>query len=181
LADQLGRPVHGGLRIAPSTIGRLLRRMGLHTVPVSCQETRWGRVAMLDLHSAQAAGGLTEQTRAQLAAAQRRQVPHIQASQPGDLVCIDTSYSGELKGVGKVWQYTACDAAGSLAVAQVSLGFSAKAAARFLTRRFFPTYQASGWPLQRILADPGSEHRGAFDRACQERDIRHCRTKPRHA
>jgi transposase InsO family protein len=173
LANQLRRPEHGGLAVAPSTIYRLLRRVGL--------QTRWERLAVLEAHSAQAAGLLTERTRRQLAAAQRRQAPHVQASRPGELVCLDTFYIGKLKGVGKVWQYTACDAACSFAVAQVSLEFSAAAAARFLTRRVLPTLQAAGWPLQRNLTDQGSEYRGVFDTICAEHGIRHTRTKPRHA
>lgn len=173
LANQLRRPEHGGLAVAASTIYRLLRRVGL--------QTRWERLAVLEAHSAQAAGLLTERTRRQLAAAQRRQGPHVQASRPGELVCLDTFYIGKLKGVGKVWQYTACDAACSFAVAQISLEFSAAAAARFLTRRVLPAFQTAGWPLQRILTDQGNEYRGAFDKACAERGIRHTRTKPRHA
>jgi transposase InsO family protein len=173
LADQLRRREHGGLRIAASTIYRLLRRMGL--------QTRWERLCVLEAHSARTAGLLTERTRRQLAAAQRRQAPHIQASQPGDLVGIDTFYVGKLKGVGKVWQYTACDAACSFAVAQVSLEFSARAAARFLTGRVLPAYRAAGGALQRILTDQGNEYRGAFDQACARAGIRHTRTKPRHA
>jgi len=35
---------------------------------------------------------------------------HVAASQPPELVCLDTFYIGQLKGVGKVWQVTACDA-----------------------------------------------------------------------
>jgi hypothetical protein len=136
---------------------------------------------VLEAHSAQTAGLLTERTRRQLAAAQRRQAPHIQATQPGELVCLDTFYIGKLKGVGKVWQYTACDAACSFAVAQVSLDFSAAAAARFLANRVLPTFQAAGWPLRRVLTDQGNEYRGAFDIVCAERRIRHTRTKPRHA
>jgi transposase InsO family protein len=173
LADQLCRPEHGGLRVAPSTIYRLLRRRGL--------QTRWERLAVLEAHSAQAAGLLTERTRRQLAAAQRRRAPHIQASKPGELVPLDTFYIGKLKGVGKVWQYTACDAACSFAVAQVSLEFSARAAARFLTHRVLPTFQGAGWPIQRVLTDHGSEYRGVFDKVCAERGIRHTRTRPRHA
>jgi len=173
LADQLRRPEHGGLRFASSTIYRLLRRMGL--------QTRWERLAVLEAHSARAAGLLTERTRRQLAAAQRRQAPHIQASEPGELVCLDTFYIGKLKGVGKVWQYTACDAACSFAVAQVSLEFSAEAAGRFLARRVVPTYQAAGWRLQRVLTDQGSEYRGVFDKACVAQAMRHTRTRPRHA
>ncbi|MCJ7511761.1 MAG: helix-turn-helix domain-containing protein [Anaerolineales bacterium] len=96
LVNQLDRPEHGGLRAAPSTIYRLLRRMG--------RQTRRERLAVLEVHSAQTAGLLTERTRRQLVAAQRRQAPHIQATEPGELVCVDTLYIGKLRGVGKVWQ-----------------------------------------------------------------------------
>src|SRR3989304_1828598 len=105
-------------------------------------QTRWERLAVLEAHSAQAAGLLTERTRRQMGAAQRRQAPHIQADQPGELVCVDTFYVGKLKGVGKVWQYTACDAACSFAVAQGSLHFSGAAGAPLLTRRGFPAFPA---------------------------------------
>ncbi|MDR7479739.1 MAG: integrase core domain-containing protein, partial [Armatimonadota bacterium] len=94
---------------------------------------------------------------------------------------LDTFYIGKLKGVGKVWQYTACDAACSYAMAQVATEFSADAAARFLTTRVLPAYRAAGWRVQRILTDQGSEYRGAFEQACQALRIRHTRTRPRHA
>lgn len=173
LALQLRLPEHGSWRVAPSTVYRLLRRCGL--------QTRWERLAVLEAHSAQAAGLLTERTRRQLIAAQRRQAPHVQASHPGDLVCLDTFYIGQLKGVGKVWQYTACDAACSYGIAQVSLEFSAAATANFLTSRVVPAFQKAGWQVQRVLTDQGNEFRGRFDQACRERGIRHTRTQPRHA
>ncbi|MBM3744445.1 MAG: transposase family protein [Acidobacteria bacterium] len=173
LAVQLARPEHGGWRVAPATIYRLLRRMGL--------STRFQRLAVLEAHSAQAAGLLTERTRRRLAAARRRRGPHVAAQHPGDLVCLDTFYIGKLKGVGKVWQYTACDAACSYAIAQVTTEFSANAAAQFLRTRVWPAYQAAGWPLRRVLTDQGSEYRGAFDQACQQFHIKHTRTRPRHA
>ncbi|MDR7465048.1 MAG: hypothetical protein QN209_10225, partial [Armatimonadota bacterium] len=67
--------------------------------------------------------------------------------------------------MGKVWQYTACDAACSYAIAEVGTEFSAEAAARFLTTRVVPAYRAAGWPIRRVLTDQGSEYRGAFDQA----------------
>jgi len=63
LAQQLALPEHGGWKVAASTIYRLLKRTGL--------QTRWERLAVLEAHSAQAAGLLTERTRRQLLAAQR--------------------------------------------------------------------------------------------------------------
>ena len=173
LAVQLARPEHGGWRVAPTTIYRLLRRAGL--------QTRWQRLAVLEAHSAQAAGLLTERTRRHLTTAQRRRSPHVAAHTPGELVCLDTFYIGKLKGVGKVWQYTACDAACSYAIAQVSTEFSAAAAARFLATRVLPAYRGAGWSVQRVLTDQGNEYRGALDQACRTLGIRHTRTQPRHA
>ncbi len=169
LAAQLARPEQGGWRVAPATIYRLLRRRGL--------QTRWERLAVLEVHSAQSAGLLTERTRRHGA----RRHPHIAATTPGELVCLDTFYIGKLKGVGKVWQYTACDAACSYAVAQVSTEFSARAAARFLTTRVLPAYRAAGRAVQRLLTDRGNEYRGAFDQACRAHGLPHTRTQPRHA
>ena len=36
---------------------------------------------------------------------------HVEASATGELLSLDTSYVGKLKGVGKVWQITGCDVA----------------------------------------------------------------------
>jgi transposase InsO family protein len=173
LAQQLALPAHGGWKLAASTIYRLLRRSGL--------QTRWERLAVLEAHSAQAAGLLTERTRRQLLAAQRRAGQHIQAEKPGELVCLDTFYIGKLKGVGKVWQITACDAASSFAVAEITLDFTARATSQFLAKRVVPAFRKAGLPVQRVLTDQGNEFRGAFDHACSELGIRHTRTKPRHA
>jgi transposase len=61
LAVQLSRPEYGSWRVAPATIYRLLRRTDLRT--------RFQRLAVLEAHSAQAAGLLTERTRRRLTAA----------------------------------------------------------------------------------------------------------------
>jgi transposase InsO family protein len=173
VSAHLARCEDGAWNLAPATIYWFLHRVGL--------QTRWQRLAVLEAYNAQTAGLLTERTRRTLAQAQRRQSPHVAAEQPGELVCLDTFYIGKLKGVGKVWQYAACDAAYSYAVAQVSTEFSAEAAARFLTTRVLPVYQAAGWPLRRLLTDCGSEYRGVFDQACAAYGIRHTRTRPRYA
>src|SRR5213596_2617772 len=44
-----------------------------------------------------------------------------------ELVCLDTFYIGKLKGVGKVWQITACDAASSYGLARILPALSAAA------------------------------------------------------
>jgi transposase InsO family protein len=161
-----------GRDLAPSTVYRALRRMGLRT--------RYERLLVLEHHSAKRAGLLTERTRRELERARRRR-RHVQAKQPGDLVSVDTFYIGKLKGVGKVWQITACDAACSYASARIAPANTGEHAAAFLREVLVPVYRQAGWPLKRVLTDRGSEFKAEFDNACDELGIRHTRTKPRHA
>ncbi len=87
------------VRVAPSTVQRALRRAGL--------ATRRQRLIVLEQRAVQTAGLLTERTRRALWHAQHAQPRHVAAREPGELVCLDTFYIGQLKGVGKVWQITA--------------------------------------------------------------------------
>jgi transposase InsO family protein len=161
------------LRVAPSTVQRALRRAGL--------ATRRQRLTVLEHHALQTAGLLTERTRRQLWRAQHGRSRHVEAQEPGELVCLDTFYIGQLKGVGKVWQITACDAACSYGVAWLLPAHTAEAAAHFLRTILAPHYRRAGWRLRRVLTDGGPEFKGAFDDACGQLGIRHTRTKPRHA
>jgi len=88
---------------------------------------------------------------------------------------------GNLKGVGKVWQITACDAATSYGLAGLLPAHLATDAAAFLRNVVVPHYQRAGWQVRRVLTDGGPEFKGAFDEACRQLEIRHTRTKPRHA
>lgn len=185
LAEALAQPAWGpqrisdqlalrGLYVAPSTVYRALRRRGLGS--------RTERFGVLEQHSARSAGLLTERTRRVLAKA--RPTPsqrHVEAENPGELVCIDCFFVGKLKGVGKVWQITACDAASSFAWARVFIGDPRASVAAAFLRGLAQELRQVGWPLQRVLTDRGSEFKGAFDQTCRELGIRHTRTKPRHA
>ena len=53
-------------------------------------------------------------------------------------MCLDTFYIGRLKGVGKVWQITACDAATSYGLAGLLPAHDAAAAATFLREVVVP-------------------------------------------
>jgi hypothetical protein len=162
-SDQLARE---GLTIAPVTIWRLLRRHRLGT--------RGARLAVLERHSAATAGLLTERT--------ARTHRHVEADQPGDLLSLDTFYVGKLKGVGKVWQITGCDAASSFGWARLILGeVTAAAVLGFLRDVIRPCYRHAGWRLRRVLTDNGKEFKGAFAAGCVRLGIRVTRTKPRHA
>ena len=106
---------------------------------------------------------------------------HVDVHEQGELVCLNTFYIGRLKGVGKVWLITACDAACWYATARIISANNAEQAARFLVQILVSLYETAGWPLRRILTDWGSEFRGAFDAARQSLGFRHTCTKPRHA
>jgi len=162
------------VRLAPSTVQRLLRRVGL--------ATRRARLTVLEQQAARTAGLLTERTRQRLWRARYGRTRHVDAKEPGELVCLDTFYIGRLKGVGKVWQITACDAAASsYGLAGLLPAHDAAAAATFLREVVVPHYQCAGWPVRRVLTDGGPEFQGAFDAACRQLGLRHTRTKPRHA
>jgi transposase len=160
------------VRVAPSTVQRLLRRVGL--------ATRRARLTVLEQQAARTAGLLTDRTRQALWHARHGRTRHVEASEPGELVCLDTFYIGNLKGVGKVWQITACDAATSYGLAGLLPAHDAAAAATFLREVVVPHFQRAGWPVRRVLTDGGPEFKGAFDVACRELGLRHTRTKPRH-
>lgn len=167
LSLQLARQ---GMQVSPSTVWRTLRRVGLGR--------KEQRLLVLERYSAEKVGLLTERTRRDL---KRRKDRHVQASEPGQLVCLDTFYIGKLKGVGKVWQITACDAASSYGWARIIPACDSREAARFLREVVAPECARAGWKLRRVLTDGGSEFKGEFDRACRELKIVHTRTKPRHA
>jgi transposase InsO family protein len=172
VSDQLARR---GVTVAASTVYRALRRVKLGT--------RRERLLVLERHSAARAGLLTERTRRAIEKA--RPMPsdrHVEASRPGELVCFDCFYVGNLKGVGKVWQITACDAASSYGLAKIFVGDpSAVVAARFLCEQVVPAFRRAGWSVRRVLTDGGSEFKAEFTQACRDLGIRHTRTKPRHA
>jgi IS30 family transposase len=170
ISDQLALR---GIRVAPSTAYRALKRHRLGT--------RTQRFGILELHSAAKAGLLTERTKRTLEKV--RPTPsraHIEADEPGELVGFDCFYIGKLKGVGKVWQITACDTASSYTWAKIFLGNPrADVSAPFL-REVHADLERAGWPLQRVLTDGGSEFKSVFTKACKDLGVRKTKTKPRH-
>jgi hypothetical protein len=65
---------------------------------------------------------------------------HIGSDVVGERVFFDTMHVGRLKGVGKVWQYSAVDGDCSFGFAKVGAGEkAARAAAAFLEHDVVPT------------------------------------------
>ncbi|MDP9225398.1 MAG: helix-turn-helix domain-containing protein [Actinomycetota bacterium] len=86
---------------------------------------------------------------------------HIGSDVVGEQVFFDTMYVGRLKGVGKVWQYSAVDGACSFGFAKVRAGEkSARAAAAFLEHDVLPSYAEAGITLKEVVIDGGPEFKG---------------------
>jgi hypothetical protein len=165
IAAQLQQPRWSRWRVSASGVYGILKRHGL--------QTRWERLTRLEAQAVGVPGLLTERTRRRLGH------PHVDAQRPGDLVCVDAFYVGKLKGVGKVWQLTACDAACSYAIATLVPRVTQATATGFLRTRVVPTYQRAGHQVRAVLTDGGPEFYGRFLTACRELGIEHRRTKPR--
>jgi len=163
-SDELARD---GRCVPATTVWRVLVRHGLNH--------RAARLVVLEQQSA-ARGLLVERT------VRRLVTRHLEAEHPADLVALDLFYVGKLKGVGKVWQITACDVASSYGWARVVAGeVTAERVLAFLREVVVSSCREAGWALRRVLTDNGKEFKVAFDAGCEALGIRHTRTKPRHA
>src|SRR5215470_17312477 len=161
------------LRLAASTVQRLLRRHGL--------ATRRERLLVLEHHSARDAGLLTQRTRQMLWRLRHGQTRHVEAERPGELLCLDTFYIGKLKGVGKVWQVTACDVASSYGVARILPELSAAAVATFLRTVVLRRSARPGGRWSGCSRMAAVSSKAEFAAACAALGIRHTWIKPRHA
>ncbi|HMK07440.1 MAG TPA: integrase core domain-containing protein, partial [Anaerolineales bacterium] len=99
----------------------------------------------------------------------------------GQSLFMDTMYVGNLKGVGKVWQYTGVDGACSFGFAHARAGKkSAAAMADFLEHHLIPTYREAGIRLVEVVTDGGPEFTGrAFARRCATLNIGWHKLPPR--
>ena len=146
------------LRLAPSTVQRLLRRHG------SARGRQ--RLPVLEHHSAPRAGLLTQRTRQALGGCATA-APATSRPRAGEFVCWNLSSANS-----KAWGgsgITACDAASSFGVARILPALS-PAAAAFLRDVLLPPVRRAGWTLQRVLTDRGNEFKASFDETCRARD-----------
>lgn len=102
------------------------------------------------------------------------------ASQPGQVVSLDTFYVGRLKGIGAVWQLTAVDVATRIAVVQLVVGDkTALVAARFLDH-LKKSLRKHGITLTGVLTDNGPEFIGRpFQDHAAKLGLVHHRVPPR--
>lgn len=172
IAAALARPRFGSWRVSHGGVYRALLRARLNRTSM--------RLAAAELLAATEGGPLTERSLRDLRAVQRQTV-HQGSDVVGEAVFMDTMYIGNLKGVGKIWQYSAVDGACSFGFANARLGpKSAVDAAGFLEYHVVPTYRELGVPLVEVVTDGGPEFVGLdFRRACDRLGIRWRKLPPR--
>jgi len=172
IADALALPRYGGWRVSHGGVGNVLRRAGL--------SRRAARLAAAESLAAAEGGPLTERTLRQIRAIERARTTHIGSDVVGEQLFLDTMYVGNLKGVGKVWQYSAVDGACSFGFATVRGGpKTAAQMADFLERSVLPAYREAGIVVREVVTDGGPEFGRAFRERCRTLGIRHRKLPPR--
>ncbi len=160
IAAALALPRFGGWVVSHSGVYNVLHRASL--------SRRCTRLAAAESLAASEGGPITERVLRDLRAIERA-VVHIGSDTLGEQVFFDTMYIGNLKGVCKIWQYSAVDGACSFGFAKVFAGEkSAAHAAAFLAGEVAPVYAEAGISLVEAVVDGGPEFKGAFTRACAE-------------
>ncbi len=124
---------------------------------------------------------LTHKEKAHLDAQNR----HIESSSPGELVSVDTLMVC-IKGLGKIWQYTACDTYSSFGWAKIYLRKTTDETIDFLENHMFKRLPSG--KIKRILTDQGTEFYSArhkkytcwLERLYKDYSLAHTVTKPAH-
>jgi transposase InsO family protein len=158
IAAALALPRFGAWRVSHSGVYNVLARAGL--------SRRQARLAAAESLTAAEGGPITERALRDLRSIERASV-HIGSDRLGEQVFLDTMYVGNLKGVGKIWQYTAVDGSCSFAFARAFAGDkSAARAASFLARDVAPVYAEAGIELSEVVVDGGPEFQREFRATC---------------
>jgi transposase InsO family protein len=108
---------------------------------------------------------------------------HVESSRPGELLCQDTFYVGQLKGVGKVYLHAVVDTYSSYAFGFLHTSKQPEAAVAVLHNDVLPFYQQHDLPVQTLLTDNGREFCGTethpYELYLALNEIKHRRTKVR--
>jgi transposase InsO family protein len=163
-ADRLGGR---GFSIAKSTVQKILVTHGLGR-----RNQRLARAAAV---SAATTGLLTE--------AARKDEPFgfcLASGGPGELVCLDSFYIGNLKGVGKCYQLTAIDVFTRWVFVAIVLGPVTGAHTMRFIDQVLRSYRRIGVSVRAVLSDNGPEYVATgFRAALAARGLRHERIPAR--
>jgi transposase InsO family protein len=99
---------------------------------------------------------------------------------PGELVCLDSFYIGNLKGVGKCYQLTAIDVFTRFAMVAIVLGTPTGAMTARFIHQALRLYRRHGIKVKAVLTDNGPEYiAGTFVDALATKGLRHVRIPAR--
>ena len=171
-------PTHGPHRISREQIPRISGKAVWCYLRQENLNTR--RKRRLWAH-AQGKPVLTEKEKLQMKAKKN----HIKSNYPGELVSMDT-FTVSVKGLGKIWQYTACDTYSSYGWAKCYHAKTSDNAVDFLVNHILVNSPA--FKVKRVLTDQGVEFYSArhkdvdsyFTRICRKCHIKHTVTKKAH-
>jgi transposase InsO family protein len=106
---------------------------------------------------------------------------HVESSRPGELLCQDTFYVGQFKGVGKVYLHTVVDTYGSTAFGVLGTSKQPEWAVSVLYNEALPFYEERQIPVGAVLTDNGKEFCGTdthpYELFLALSEIEHRRTK----
>jgi transposase InsO family protein len=163
-ADRLAA---AGWQIGKTTVQKLLIEAGLGR--------RAARVARAAAITALTAGLVTD--------AARDDEPFgfcLATGGPGELVCVDSFYIGNLKGVGKCYQLTAIDVFTRWATVLIVIGPVNATHTIRLVDHIVKHWARHGYKVRAVLSDNGPEYvAGGFRAALAAKQIRHHRIPPR--
>ncbi len=99
---------------------------------------------------------------------------------PGELVCVDSFYIGNLKGVGRVYQLSAIDVFTRWALVWLVVGTPNAAVSVRFVAHLLRHYRRHGIAVRAVLSDNGPEYNAsAFSAALAAKGIAHVRIPPR--
>ena len=161
----------GSWQVSHGGVYNVLVRAGL--------SRRAARLAAAESLAATEGGPITERVLRDLRSIERVST-HIGSEIPGEQVFFDTMYVGNLKGVGKIWQYSAVDGSCSFAFARVFAGEkSAAKAASFLETDVAAAYAEAGIELGEAVVDGGPEFKREFAATCSRLSVSRHQLPPR--
>lgn len=142
-----------GVSVSSPTIQSILIKQGL--------ASRYDRLLRLEAQAAQEAIELTAEQIALIEKANPAfRERHVESSRPGELLCQDTFFVGQLKGVGKVWLHTVVDTFGSVAFGFLHTTKQPEAAVAVLHNEVLPFYAEREIAVTALLTDNGREFCG---------------------
>lgn len=142
-----------GVSISAPTVQNLLNKRGLRT--------RYDRWLRLERHVADEGIELSsEQVRFLEKQNPQFRERHVESSRPGELLCQDTFYVGQLKGVGKVYLHAVVDSFSSYAFGFLHTSKQPEAAVAVVHNDMVPFYEEHGLEIGAVLTDNGTEFCG---------------------